>query len=309
MNEYRYDRAPSPSIIAELGKSAELMALLRTRSVAGLRLDVHFREDDHVHLYCGLTRLLDVAFRGQKLVASAHPTYALQPCAAALMRTWVQPFAGFAAALDTYFTAVVVDPMLVQREGAVQEAWSGVTSPWTAFDREAVIGYPSRNARTEARTFPSVNAAQTGLLRIAAEERWAAPPVAKVGAELDQLAIDDAGRLVLLELKDAAASPASVFYAPLQVLQYAHEWAAALPGLLPNLQRQIDARVALGLMVDRKVRLTGELRVAVGFGSDRRSAEVRRRYERVVEEVRPFLPAGVQEIETWALVDKGPVRL
>jgi len=45
---------------------------------------------------------------------------------------------------------------------------------------------------------------------------------------------------VLIELKHSQASSASVYYAPLQLLQYVHEWSAALPALLADLLARIE---------------------------------------------------------------------
>ena len=54
----RYDRAPSLELLRQLEEGGLLAPLGRQWSVAGVPLDLQFREHDEVHLYCGLTRLV-----------------------------------------------------------------------------------------------------------------------------------------------------------------------------------------------------------------------------------------------------------
>ena len=131
----------------------------------------------------------------------------------------------------------------------------------------------------------------------------------KLGGEVDQLAIDREGRLAVIELKDAAAAAQNAYYAPLQLLQYVWEWheALAVEDVLTGVQALIDARVELGLTPRSVPRLTGGIRPVVGFGPDRRSDEVKRRYRDVLEVVNRHLLRHVPRIETWAL-DDGAAR-
>lgn len=71
---------------------------------------------------------------------------------------------------------------------------------------------------------------------------------------------------LLIELKDATAAPASVFYSPLQLLQYAHEWAAAFEAVSDQLATRIKARIGLGLSPSNMPSLGGGLRPVVCFG-------------------------------------------
>ena len=139
---------------------------------------------------------------------------------------------------------------------------------------------------------------------------WAPPPAGKVGAELDQLAVDSAGRLVLIELKHAGASPASVYYAPLQLLQYVHEWAISFETVRNDLCALIDARREIGLSPADIPTLKGGLRPVIGFGPDIRSAKVRTRFDAVLAVAQRHLPEGVSPIEVWAMPDeRGPAQI
>ena len=136
---------------------------------------------------------------------------------------------------------------------------------WVAFDREAVLG--NRFARR---------------------------------MEIDQLAVDPDGRLVLIEIKDASASNAD--QAPCQLGEYVQEWhrtLAANPVLIGQVQALLDARMKVGLTPQGVPDLTGGLRGVVCFGTDTRSDEVKHRYGKVLDIVNDLLPPGVGPIKTW----------
>ena len=86
-----YERAPSAALSALLAPGGFLAPLtdLKDRKVAGLYLDVHLRADDEMHIYCGLTRLMNVRRNNSgTLKASAHRTFSRQACAKELLSTW-----------------------------------------------------------------------------------------------------------------------------------------------------------------------------------------------------------------------------
>ena len=136
-----------------------------------------------------------------------------------------------------------------------------------------------------------------------ANKKWAQLPKDKVGAELDQLGVDESGRLVLLELKDADAS--GVYYAPLQLLQYIWEWHLALSAppagrIRDNFNGMISARMSAGITPLGTPSLRVGLRPAIGFGADTRSPEICRRFALVLGIVNKHLPPGVPPVEVWA---------
>ncbi len=51
------------------------------------------------------------------------------------------------------------------------------------------------------------------------------------------------------------------------------------------------------------------MRAAVGFGLDKRTDEVKHRYNRVLGIVNEHRPHGVDPIETWEYLDSGPRQL
>ena len=64
-------------------------------------------------------------------------------------------------------------------------------------------------------------------------------------------------------------------------------------------------------LIDRHQRMVERrIRAAMGFGADRRSAEVKRRYAEVLRIVNQHLPPEVPPIETWIIEqDAAPVQL
>ena len=303
-----YDRAPSEELRNALSLGP-LRALLSPgkRRIAGCHLDVHLRRNDEVHVYCGLTRPVVVRRKtsGDVLVTAAK-SYTRQECSRGLFerQDWLDASASaFAQSLTRYLENVHVSPRWVRREGAVQSAWSRVTEPWVPFDREAVLGYSSTGERKRARSPEIVAQARARVETLRVTNGWAKLP--RRGGEVDQLAIDACGRLLVIELKHTSAS--GVYYAPLQLLQYVWEWHNAFETVRPSVQGLLDARVALRLTTPDVSRIGNRIRPVVGFGADERSHEVARRYARVLAVVNEHLPPRADPVETWSLHPLAPL--
>ena len=308
-----YPRSPSVELQALLMPEEFLAPLigLNTRKVCGTELDVHLRVGDEVQVYCGRTRILTV----QQLLqpagcvnVKAYDTYLKQPSAKAsgLFKRWETGERGFNESIEAYLSGVEVNSSLLKGEGAVQSNWSQITEPWIPFDREAVLKYESTEHRREdAKEFAKLESAIDAIKSKARQHNWPKPN--RGAREVDQLAIDPNGCLVLIELKDASAKAADkVYYAPLQLLQYVWEWHNALEMVRDDLQKLIEARVAVGLTPPKVPTLTGGIRAAVGFGPDCRTPEVKCRYNTVLKIVSQHLPPGMAAIETWEHTVHGP---
>ena len=139
---YFYDRAPSKELRALLALRGFLRPLidLRERTVAGLRLDVHLRANDEVHVYCGLTRLMVVRrSAGGTVVVTADLAYRKQDCDTQFFKEWNGTESNeFVEALESYLRGVNVRPSFTAGEGNVQSLWSRVTDP----------GFPSTGKRS-----------------------------------------------------------------------------------------------------------------------------------------------------------------
>jgi len=335
MDAPSYNRTPSPALRQLLAGEGFLAPLRRERTTNGIEIEVQFRSGDEVHLYCGLTCIVKCGRDDDSLMwVESHRTYALQPCANRLFRpasrrvnkratyvsdVWSVGDPAFAPALEIFLDGVTVGEWQT-KEGSIQARWSRVIAPWIVFDKEAQLAYPSKleRARLLFEAFrPSVEAARNELYLLAQShwslpnrrDRWAMPPKGKTRLKIDQLAVDSAGNLVLLEIKDASGSASEVYYAPFQLLQNVWEWQRALPAVRGSLQKLLDARVELGLTPGGVPRLTGGVRAAIGFGADERSERVRSRYSEVLGIANAQLPPGVSSIETWAFMNGEPIRM
>lgn len=306
-----YKRAPSEELKALLSPGGGLKSLvdINKQEVNRTELDVHFRPGDEIQVYCGRTRVLK-AKRLQRpkgyVKVEASYTYTKQPCAKGLFRRWHIDEPGFREAIDHYLNDVKVGPSWILGEGKVQEQWSQVNvpwMPWIPFDREGVLGGP----HPVGMDYPQVLAAFDQLTELSRRDGW--DTLEATGREIDQLAVDSKGQLVLLELKDGSKSEAKVYYSPFQLLQYVWEWDTALKDVRNDLQEVIDARVAVKLTPWDVPKLAGGIRPAVGFGLDAPRGETRLNYERVLDVVNKHLPCGVKPIETWAFTNAGPTRL
>ena len=298
-----YACAPSPALQSLLHPGGFLAPLvdLQEGDVAGHFHDVHFRVGDEVQVYRGSTRLVEVTGNSNGEVhLTADPAYRAQACSRGLFRRWRVDEPGLGEELVSYLSAVRVSPSLVGGEGRLQEQWARVSAPWTPFDREGTLRGPHRMGMD----FPRVQSASARLTDLARSNGWATP--GGTGRNIDQLGLDPEGRLVLLELKDASEPTAEVHYAPFQLLKYVWEWHAVLEEVRRDLQALITARVAVGLTPPGAGPLTGGIRAAVCFGSDRRSPRVKQRYDAVLEVVNQHLPEGVGPVETWEFTGVGP---
>ena len=166
-NELRptYGRAPSErmkEILSPNGFLAPLVELSQSK-VQGLRLDVHLRGHDEVHVYCGLTRILKVRRnRNGTVTVSAHQAYSSQGCAKAILRQWSgSEVEEFRESLDHYIREVQVHTRYTDQEGRIQAVWAGISEPWTPFDREAVLEYKTKAESIKAREFQPVGQARS----------------------------------------------------------------------------------------------------------------------------------------------------
>ena len=121
---------------------------LNGRKFNGAELGVHFRINDEVQVYCGLTVILAVKRLQRpdgdlKIYAHGKYTGQLRAKNIGLFRRWADDEQGLSEAIEAYLGNVYVNPSFTTGEGVVQSLWSRVTDPWVPFDREAVLNYES----------------------------------------------------------------------------------------------------------------------------------------------------------------------
>ena len=296
-----YRRAPSKELVQLLKPGEFLSPLLdlNKREVQGLRLDVHFRPDDEVAVYCGRANVLRVRLNRSKesIRVTAHDTYS-QQCQA-LFREWPIGDSGFGKALSVYFSSLQVNPIFTNGEGLVQLRWSKETRCWTTFDREARLDYETTNHRNICANCLEIYDARKELDDVinADGKTWAKPDRNGIPLKLDLLAYDREGKLVLIEVKPTLSD----YYVPFQLLHYIWEWRRALQDnshLLAELEALIEKRVELGLSASFGS-ITDHIRPVVAIGGKDGSKEVWRRYSKVVQVANGHLPPRVSPVETW----------
>ena len=299
-----YNRAPSQELRDLLLPGAFLAPLVE---LAGLQVsghchDVHFRRNDEVHVYRGRTAVLRIRRyrRVGDLNITANKKYTKTSCPERIFGRWTLNDTGFEEALFDHLSKVDVSGSFSLKEGDIQQRWSRVSQPWIPFDREGRLG----GSHNKGADFPAIREALSRLKELSRDTDWTVPKVK--GEKIDQLAIDPQGRLVLLELKDGSKTNAEIYYSPFQLLQYVWEWHDALGAVRNNLQKVIDARIAVGLTPPSVPLLTGGIRACVGFGAALPKGDTKPRYDMVLEVVNRHLPDNVAPIETWACTDTGP---
>lgn len=290
-----YKRAPSDKLLRLLMPGGDLSWLveLGREEIGGQ--NIHFRNKaksphgTEVHIYREGARLLRLEWFVQKreIKLTADKKY--------MNETRVEGFFGRHNVADTmskgfqdkcelYLCGVDIASNQKGKEGAVQTKWASVKEyPWTPFDREVALQYESERYRMETRKLPDVDKAYADIQALAAQHGWDEPEEPKPGGrnQVDQLAVDDNGCLVIVELKDVTdGGGKEAFYSPFQALQYLWEWHNILEDVQRDLQELINARKEVGLMSGRGSvpKLSGGIRAAVGFGCDGRTDEVKRRY-------------------------------
>lgn len=249
-----YDRRVSPSLVNELspnGAFAELARLARTWHLADLQLRGYTGKSRcWATLYVGLTKVIDVFERnGTFWLAGkvADPTW--DPA-------WqsAHPASWFKDQLkvgDYLRGAIGRVADRFTNEGAVQAMLCTRASHlFSVIDREAVIGF--ENAAARARLYEALQRPLANACRLDPSTPWFKPRT--FGGELDLLAVDDGGRLLVVEIKPGSAT-SGIAWAPLQATFYARlfrAWAdEAGVGSRTTLESMLQRRITLNLSRDR----------------------------------------------------------
>ena len=318
-----YKRAPSAELLKLLIPGGDLSWLvdLGKEPFVEHQHDVHFRGNE-IHVYRDGARLIRAKWLTnlRKVDISADKKYMDETCVEgffdrhSVSYTFNKEFQGNCA---IYLCGVDISSNQKGKEGAIQMKWSRLDKwPWVPFDRECRLSHQSMEYKgeVEERIAKDVDGALCELKEIykahdslKGSARWAKPAIS--GGQIDQLVVDDEGRLVLLELKDGSNKNKGIYYAPFQLLQYIWRWHNAIeesPSLWGDLQALIDSRKNVGLTRKGAPKLAGGIRAAVGFGHDIPTAKIKERYKKVLGIVNQHLPSGVDPIETWYWSKNGP---
>lgn len=315
----RYDRRVSETLLEALtdGALAGLVDIVRVdRGLRDLQLRRARGLECWATLYVGLTKVLDVRERKGQFRLDADPTYREVPGFDESWRLWQEP-----GDLENCWHEVLgyVDAAIASvrpaylKEGAVQSSLcSGVSDDFRVVDREAVLGHTNTASRS-ATTDPISIALQQALLAADPGETWWPSLRSKVnfGSELDILAVDDAGRLLTVEVK-AANAVAGIVKSPAQVAFYAtlwSHWLSETDDSTEVLDGMLEQRARLGLGRPGPIEAPTTVVPVVALGPGKLSGQALPRLRQVAQAVQPVLSAqqSLQPLEVWMVDEQGRV--
>ncbi len=314
--ELRYRRVVSHELLGAL--QGPLCQILPWRDAdRGLR-DVQLRREPKgrrswVSLYLGLTSVLDVDELGGGFRFRAHPTHQER---GEFKSEWSE-WRGMPDLLDVwtdvqaYLERVVhrVDRRWLDAEGQVHALLgSGQQRGLTVIDREASVSFrdqPTKDRLTAQWRQPLVQA----LAAVGDGAPWATyVQSTPFGTSPDFLAVDDDGRLLVIEAKPPTAT-AGIVRGPAQVRFYAAMyayWLAQDSGAVEVLHQQLAQRQALGLLPpEGRTQLAEPVTVvpvlAIGPGMTSPEAWARLlAVQQALEQAEPSLPQAAP-LEVWRL--------
>jgi hypothetical protein len=268
-----YDRTIPDEFRAELSPGGRFERLVRFARGRGLA-DVQLRATGSLSwatIYCGLTNVLHLEYRktrGYRLRADNRHMDANRdgpPEGILGWTTWSradQLMAGWPA-IETYMTGLfkgVAERFI--NEGAVQAMLcANGGESYQVIDREAVFGF--RDTAERERVHTALRTPLLDALDVPTPEDWWRPP-ANLGGELDVLAVDARGRLLVMEVKPAHTLT-GITWAPLQVTFYARlfrHWSEAVGEEAAEiLNRMLRQRIAIGLEEESSISLSYPLEI------------------------------------------------
>jgi hypothetical protein len=305
-----YDRTVSDGLLEALGFGpfAFLTQVARSQHLADLQLRGYpSTKRCWASLYCGLTKVIDVVESGGaiRLVGTtAHPKWDAQWAAFRPAAAWYTDVPALEDYVDSAIRGVAAR---FTNEGAVQAMLcTRAGSLYSVVDREAVIGFSNTAERvnTYGRLREPLHAAFSG----ASEDKWLVPK--PFGGELDLLAIDPEGRLLVVEIKPGS-STSGITWAPLQAIFYAElfrAWSTECGrASVDVLESMLKQRIALELTRDPSRRLHHPIEIVpvVAIGGSPSAKAIERMW--TVRSRLSTAGVGWENLEVW-MVEEAVAR-
>lgn len=231
-------------------------------------LDIQLREGNELMYYHGTTCLLTIRISNRNstldITATAHEAYGQHAeCRAeyaALMKTWrITESATLEQAVRFYLPKAIraADARYYdnKKEGYWQNRLCVRFGPrwrcddeWLILDRECVLGFDTSGEKTDFYAQAREKfAAFRRQLQDEDSTTWGQITDKGFGDELDLLAIDPAGRLVVLELKHGS-NAAGIYWGPLQTYFYGDAFTSVLGEIRDDLLNLAHQKIRLGLL-------------------------------------------------------------
>ena len=270
----RYNRTLSEDVKRALVKDSAwhfLIADIEGLSVDRFALDIQIREDNEIMYYHGTTRLLSVKFSNNAktkvwfATASADEAYGGYPeCSkeysSLMKKPWpLKDAIVFKNAWQAYLEAALkgVKPQYYsnKQEGYWQNRLCIQFGPfwtpndeWLVIDRECVIGFDNTPEKEKhyAEAKQSFSAIKCKLQHDNPAQ-WGQPDDKSFGDEVDMLAINKSGELVVIELKHGK-NTSGIYWGPLQVGTYYQAFKTALLAIKEEIRAVALQKIDLGLL-------------------------------------------------------------
>jgi hypothetical protein len=301
-----YDRTVSKVLhkaLAPKGPFEYLAQIVKKQYLVDLQLRAYpNKKRCWATLYVGLTKVLDVFEKDGDFWLSGKPHQNWDP-------SWEEHhdadhWGPLAKPIRKYLLAAIGEvPERFTNEGAVQSMLcTRASEHFSVIDREAVVGYTDT---AEQKT--TYNQLQQPLHDACVPDpkvKWFKPK--KFGGELDLLAVDPAGRLLVIEIKPGGEM-SGIAWAPLQATFYAklfRAWSDEVgEASRDSLRSMLKQRVDLGLTEDpvRELQFPLDIVPVVAIGGSPSPTAVKRLWK-----VRDSLRdngVGLPNLEVWHVED------
>jgi hypothetical protein len=313
-----FDRRISTRLLALL-RDGPLTPLLARRHDSPDQFDVLLGGAPHTSicfasLYYGLTTILTVEESKQNgLRLDTHLTHRTRGVFDEQWREWQTPegIGRIWPDVECYLNRVrpTVDPRWNGLEGPVQTSMCiGTTEAYRVIGREANVGF--RNTTVQQAVVTALNAViNTAVQPLEAMVNWLRKKNPGTGADL--LAVDPAGRLLVIEIKPASAT-GGISWAPAQARLYAElfaHWAERTSDAAEILNEMLDQRVELGLTPAAAQGVGHPPRIipVVAVGPGKRSSQALPRLGQMAESLAavPTLSPAIDPLQVWLLDEHG----
>ncbi|MDP1792578.1 MAG: hypothetical protein Q8K63_00465 [Acidimicrobiales bacterium] len=328
----RFARLASDALLDELLHGSASSLITRRLADGGKTLDIQLRRSatwpeesamTWASLYCGLSAVLDVAERNGKFKIRSHPTYKRASTGlfdgawskwmtkAELQSAWPKVEQFLEWVLSDANTAL---QRYKAQEGKVHSIMcAGLSPEYRVIQREAIVAF-SDNPLLK-KTMSDHNEAITTVFN--ANQRPNVPwwigvrdnkVIPKFGNELDLLAVDAAGRLLLIEVKPPLATK-GITAAPAQVHVYTRLFRSLIDAqedFVPVLNQMLAQRTSLGLTAaGPELPTHPQLVPVVAIGHGLRSRVVLDRLAQVQAVLPKFNDPRIDPVEVWLMNDQG----
>lgn len=312
----RYNRAPSDSFY-NLLKSTQIIDFLSNEIIGhdSKPLSIEFREKDHLYIYCGMTKILNIHFHSTNEIGISAESYKDQPCAKELVNKWnlVESIDKVKDLIKFYVNNVKIGESWYMGEGKIQVDYiKKYGLNWRSdrecivFDREAVLGYEDINEKD--RVFDGYKEPLARIKDKYLSNKWANIKDKKAN-EADLIGISSNNDLYLIEVKKRDTTSSEIYYSSYQLLRYMLEWENALRSLdkeqiINDMFNLIDKKIGLGLLPRDTIinsRVINRIVPVLAVDKNKWSQKIDDRRKKSIEIINSETNNKLKDLKIWEL--------